>query len=143
MSAVKVLYDANPALGLGGAKAWVDRNYPLPKAVGVEVAAAKPKAKAKHPTGYDKDQHELICKAIGTSPDPDAPGLMAYEGVCILLTKLYNAKHTLRRATRLLAGRDRNPASDSMVVREARAMLRYLGRDPEKFTVIEMHGAGE
>lgn len=42
----------------------------------------------RRPTAYDRGQHELICRALDISPDPNAPGLTAYEGVCIVLGKL-------------------------------------------------------
>ena len=95
--------------------------------------ANKPK-KAKHPTGYDKGQHELICGAIKVSPDPDVPGLTAYEGVCILITKLEAAKYALGRAAR--------HAKDATARHETEKALRFLRKDPEKFMVIAMHGTG-
>jgi hypothetical protein len=49
----------------------------------------KPKKKQKRrATAYDRSQHQLVCKALGVSDSPDAPGLTAYEAVCVVLTKL-------------------------------------------------------
>ena len=51
--------------------------------------------KKRRPTAYDRGQHELICGAINISPDPKAPDLTAYEGVCVLLEKLDIAEQAL------------------------------------------------
>ncbi len=47
----------------------------------------KPKDRHRQPTAYDRDQHELICKALKVSADPGAPGNTAYEAVCELMLK--------------------------------------------------------
>jgi hypothetical protein len=41
--------------------------------------------KPRRPTAYDRDQHDLICKALKVSNDPNAPGDTAYEAVCKVL----------------------------------------------------------
>lgn len=51
----------------------------------------------RKPTAYDRGQHELICGAINISSDPKAPGLTAYEGVCVLLEKLDIAEAALTK----------------------------------------------
>lgn len=53
-----------------------------------------PKA-TKRQLVYSNGQHELIYSAIKVSPDPDAPGLTAYEGVCVLLCKIEAVRNRL------------------------------------------------
>lgn len=45
----------------------------------------------RRPTTYDRGQHELICTALKTSADPNAPGNTAYEDVCELLMNIDEA----------------------------------------------------
>lgn len=50
--------------------------------VEIPESAFKPK-----PT-YGEGQHLLICDALQVSPDPNSPGLSAYEAVCLLMHKI-------------------------------------------------------
>lgn len=36
---------------------------------------------------YAIGQQDIICRTLGVSPDPDAPGFTAYEAVCLLIRK--------------------------------------------------------
>jgi hypothetical protein len=36
----------------------------------------------RRPTAYDRDQHEMVCRELGVSPDPGEPGDTALEAVC-------------------------------------------------------------
>lgn len=82
--------------------------------------------KSRRATAYDKGQHELICEALKVSPDPDAPGCTAYEGVCVLLTKLDSARDFLKTL--------RTP--------KAKKPLRLLNahHDSEAFGVLPLYG---
>ena len=42
-------------------------------------------------TRYEIGQHRLICQALGISHKGTAPGLTAYEAVCVLLGRLDDA----------------------------------------------------
>lgn len=58
----------------------------------------------RKPNAYDRDQHELICKAIEVSSDPKEPGDTAYEAVCELLLNIYlaNKAKSLEQAIAIL-----------------------------------------
>jgi len=58
--------------------------------------------KPRRPTAYDRDQHDLICKALKVSNDPNAPGDTAYEAVCKVLYRqdMALAAKTLAEAKR-------------------------------------------
>lgn len=60
--------------------------------------------RARRPTAYDRGQHELICKALKVSNDPNAPGDTAYEAVCEVLYKqdMALAAKTLAEAKKAL-----------------------------------------
>lgn len=52
----------------------------------------------KKKPAYGRGQHQLICKALKVSDDPDAPGLTAYEAVCVLMLKMELAENAIRIA---------------------------------------------
>lgn len=60
--------------------------------------------KPRRPTAYDRDQHDLICKALKVSNDPNAPGDTAYEAVCKVLYRqdMALAAKTLAEAKKAL-----------------------------------------
>lgn len=60
--------------------------------------------KPRRPTAYDRDQHDLICKALKVSNDPNAPGDTAYEAVCKALYRqdMALAAKTLAEAKKAL-----------------------------------------
>jgi hypothetical protein len=84
------------------------------------------KTKQRRPTSYDRGQHELICRALGISSSPDAPGITAYEGVCILMMKLEACRDELAE----------------MAGSKAKELLKYIDTDPdsETFCIIPLYG---
>ena len=52
----------------------------------------------RRPTAYDRGQHQLICDALKVSSDPEAPGLTAYEAVCVTMFKLELAEAAIQQA---------------------------------------------
>ena len=79
----------------------------------------------KHPTAYDKGQHELICDAVGTSPDPDAPGMSAYEAVCVTKIKLHYVEKLLMSLPK---------------TRQVDLVLAQLRKPKESFEIIYLYG---
>lgn len=53
----------------------------------------KPQSKSRRAraTAYPRGQHDLICRALKISSDPQAPGPTAYEAVCELLMNIDEA----------------------------------------------------
>ena len=79
----------------------------------------------RRPSAYHRGQHDLICCALGLPEDPKAPGLTAYEGVCVLLTKLDMARWALRGVT-------------TRAARDAKRLLKEP-MDSEEFSVLKMY----
>lgn len=76
----------------------------------------------RKPTTYDRGQHELICGALKISPDPAAPGPTAYEGVCVLITKINAAIEMLSKNKGI----------------KAKEMVKFLKKKQQDFPILQM-----
>lgn len=88
-------------------------------------------------TAYERGQHTLICDALQVSADPNAPGLTAYEAVCVLMMKLDIAveaiRETLRNNKHLADG-------ENCTLIELKRAGSILRRKPESFDVLPLYG---
>jgi len=96
------------------------------------------KTKKKRPTSYDKGEHELICTALHVSPDPDAPGLTAYEAVCVLMEKLEVARYHIG----LHLGKIdlQTTLDEEKPEPDLAAAWNYINKPSDDFCVLKMYG---
>ena len=89
------------------------------------------------PTSYDRGQHELICKALNVSNDPDALGLTAYEAVCVLRMKLEAAQSAINQTLKDNAHIADGPVCTLKAIRDVR---KFLKQNPNKVEWIALYG---